>query len=112
MDVVIRDRGNIKWTAIMLPEHVAAVKQEVLDLEKVKQPILDEDRLTEIEMLIHEAMEYNAQLEFKLFKKGYIESIIGHTHFIDYIKKEFRIKDKDELIHKIPFQKIVDVQKV
>ena len=96
----------------MLPEHVAAVKQEVINLEKVNQPILDEDRLTEIEMLIHEAMEYNLLLEFKLFKKGYIESIIGHTHFIDYIKKEFRIKDKDNLIHKIPFQKIVDVQKV
>ncbi|MEK4666564.1 YolD-like family protein [Niallia sp. FSL R7-0271] len=63
-------------------------------------------------MLIHEAMEYNLQLEFKLFKKGYIESIIGHTHFIDYIKKEFRIKDKDNLIQKIPFKKIVDVQKV
>jgi len=109
---VIRDRGNIKWTAIMLPEHVAAVKQEVINLEKVKQPILDEDRLTEIEMLIHEAMEYNLQLEFKLFKKGYIESIIGHTHFIDYIRKEFRIKDKDDSIHNISFQKIVDVQKV
>jgi len=109
---VIRDRGNIKWTAIMLPEHVAAVKQELINLEKVKKPILDEDRLAEIEMLIHEGMEYNYLLEFKLFKKGFIESIIGHTHFIDYIKKEFRIKDKNDLIHKIPFQKIVDVQKV
>ncbi|MCM3217745.1 YolD-like family protein [Niallia taxi] len=109
---MIKDRGNIKWTAIMLPEHVAAVKQEIINLEKVNQPLLDEDRLSEIEMLIYEAMEYNLQLEFKLFKKGYIESIIGHTHFIDYIKKEFRIKDKNELTHKIPFQKIVDVQKV
>ncbi len=109
---MIRDRGNIKWTAILLPEHVAAVKQELINLEKVNQPILDEDRLTEIEMLIHEEMEYNLQLEFKLFKKGYIESIIGHTHFIDYIKKEFRIKDKDDLIHNISFLKIVDVQKV
>ncbi|MEY8742397.1 YolD-like family protein [Bacillales bacterium AN1005] len=112
MDVVIKDRGNIKWTAIMLPEHVAAVKQEIINLEKVNQPILDEDRLTEIEMLIHEAMEYNLQLEFKSFKEGYIESIIGHTQCIDYIKKEFRIKDKDDLIHNLPFQKIVDVQKV
>ncbi|WP_425466284.1 YolD-like family protein [Niallia taxi] len=109
---MIRDRGNIKWTAIMLPEHVAAVKQEVINLEKVKQPILDEDRLTEIEMLIHEAMEYNLLLEFKLFKKGYIDSIIGHTHFIDYIKKEFRVKDNNEIVIKIPFQKIVDVLKV
>ncbi|MCE4052042.1 YolD-like family protein [Bacillus sp. Au-Bac7] len=109
---MIRDRGNIKWTAIMLPEHVAAVKQELINLEKVKKPILDEDRLAEIEMLIHEGMEYNYLLEFKLFKKGFIESIIGHTHFIDYIKKEFRIKDKNDLIHKIPFQIIVDVQKV
>lgn len=109
---MIMDRGNIKWTAIMLPEHVVAVKQELLNLEKVNQPILDEARLTEIEMLIHEAIKYNLQLEFKLFKKGYIETIIGHTHFIDYIKKEFRIKDKNDVIHNVSFQKIVDVQKV
>lgn len=109
---MIRDRGNKKWTAMMLPEHVAAVKQELINLKKVDQPILDEDRLAEIEMLIHEAMKYNLLLEFKIFKKGFIESIIGHTHFIDYIKKEFRIKDKNELIHKISFQKIVNVQKV
>ena len=57
-------------------------------------------------------MEYNLLVEFKLYKKGFIESIIGHTHFIGYIKNEFRIKDKNKLIHKIPFQKIVDVQKV
>ena len=109
---MIKDRGNKKWTAMMLPEHVAAVKQELINLKKIEKPLLVEDRLAEIEMLIHEAMEYNLLLEFKIFKKGFIESIIGHTHFIDYIKKEFRIKDKNELIHKIPFQKIVDVQKV
>ncbi|WP_259347188.1 YolD-like family protein [Niallia taxi] len=106
------DRGNIKWTAMMLPEHVAAVKQELINLEKVNKPILDEDGLAKIELLIYEAMEYNLPLEFKLLKKGYIESIIGHTHFIDYIKKEFLIKDKNDLIHNVPFQKIVDVQKV
>ena len=58
MDVVIRDRGNIKWTAIMLPEHVAAVKQELINLKKVKQPILDEDRLTEIEMMKQWSITY------------------------------------------------------
>lgn len=109
---MIMDRGNIKWTAMMLPEHVAAVKQELINLEKVNKPILDEDGLAKIELLIYEAMEYNLQLEFSLFKKGFIESIVGSTHFIDYIKKEFRIKDKNDLIHNVPFQKIVDVQKV
>lgn len=109
---MIRDRGNKKWTAMMLPEHVAAVKQELINLNKVEKPLLNEDRLAEIEMLIHEAMEYNLLLEFKIFKKGFIESIIGQTHFVDYIKKEFRIKDKNDLIHHVSFQKIVDVQKV
>ncbi len=112
MDVVIRDCGNIKWTARMLPEHVAAVKQELINLEKVNKPILYEDRLAEIELLIYEAMEHNLQLEFSVYKKGYNESIVGSTHFIDYIKKEFRIKDKNDLIHNVPFKKIVEVQKV
>jgi len=108
---MLKDRGTKKWVAMMLPEHVAAVKNEIENQKKVKQPILDEDKVSEIEMLIHEAMEYNLLLQYKVFKNGYIKSFTGRTVFIDYIKKEFRVQEEDESIHYLPFHILVDVEK-
>lgn len=31
---MIKDRGTKKWVAMMLPEHVAAVKEELLNEKK------------------------------------------------------------------------------
>lgn len=38
----IKDRGTIKWTAMMLPEHVELLKQLEHEQQKVKKPELDE----------------------------------------------------------------------
>ena len=109
---MIKDRGTKKWVAIMLPEHVGAVKQELLQEEKVKKPELDEAKWNDIDLLIHEGMEYHYFLQFTLFKNGWIETLFGRTIFIDYLKKEFRIEDKDNHIHYISFSHIVHVGKV
>jgi len=37
-----KDRGNIKWTSLMLPEHVQMVKEIWKEEEKVQKPVLDE----------------------------------------------------------------------
>lgn len=46
----IHDRGNIKWTAIMLPEHVQMLDEIFNGPEKKKKPILDEQEIQEINM--------------------------------------------------------------
>lgn len=42
IDGDIRDRGKIKWTAMMLPEHVRELRKWQEDYDKVKRPVLDE----------------------------------------------------------------------
>jgi hypothetical protein len=108
---MIKDRGTKKWVAMMLPEHVAAVKEELLNEKKVKKPELDQEKLNDIDLLIHEGMEYHLFLQFSLFKQGFIETLIGRTVFIDYIKKELRIEDENNTIHYIPFHILIDVER-
>ncbi|CAI9390584.1 YolD-like family protein [Niallia sp. Sow4_A1] len=108
---MIKDRGTKKWVAMMLPEHVAAVKEELLNEKKVKKPELDQEKLNDIDLLIHEGMEYHLSLKFSLFKQGFIEILIGRTVFIDYIKKELRIEDENNTIHYIPFHMLIDVER-
>lgn len=66
---MLRDRGTIKWTSMMLPEHLTQLKQDLLDVSKMEKPSLDEQQIEEIDILVSEAMALNKELKFKLFKK-------------------------------------------
>ncbi|MDR4318377.1 YolD-like protein [Niallia circulans] len=108
---MLKDRGTKKWVAMMLPEHVAGVKKVIESQNKIEQPVLNEDKLNDIDILIHEGMEYNQLLKFSLFNKGYIDTLIGRTVYIDYLNNQLRIQDEKDYIHYVSFRKLVDVEK-
>ena len=108
---MLKDRGTKKWVAMMLPEHVAAVKSEINNQDKIAQPTLDEDKLNDIDVLIHEAMEYNQLLKYSLYNNGYINTLIGRTVYIDYLNNQLRIQDEKDYIHYVSFRKLVDVER-
>ena len=39
---MLRDRGNIKWTAMMLPEHVQRLRNWQQETKQIKKPAYDE----------------------------------------------------------------------
>jgi len=49
---MIRDRGNIKWTAMLLPEHVKAVRDWLETDGHIERPNLDDWELESILMEI------------------------------------------------------------
>ncbi|MEK4667390.1 YolD-like family protein [Niallia sp. FSL R7-0271] len=108
---MIRDRGAIKWTAMMLPEHVQSVKEALAEDKKLTQPILDEDQIREMELLILESMEHGWSLHCEVFKNGEIRHVSGHVVYIDHLKQEIRIQDDSDNIHQIPFRSLVNIQK-
>lgn len=57
MDSRNRDRGTIKWTSLMLPEHVEMIKQVWKEDERIEKPILDEQKMEEIDIALHLAMK-------------------------------------------------------
>ncbi|WP_312099378.1 YolD-like family protein [Niallia sp.] len=107
---MLRDRGTIKWTAMMLPEHVQSIKEILAEAKKIKMPILEEDKIREMELLLLEGIEYNLLLHFDIFKNGAILSISGKTTYIDHLNQELRIQDINNQTHSIPFHSLVNIQ--
>jgi YolD-like protein len=96
----IHDRGNIKWTSLMLPEHVKLLRKYINEeYHEVPEPILDEQQLAEINTLILESMEFNFLLSFTIYKDKRLIVIQGNIHFIDENKQELRIMDLDNHLH-------------
>ncbi|WP_186318725.1 YolD-like family protein, partial [Bacillus licheniformis] len=48
----LKDRGSIKWTAMMLPEHVSLLRELESRQNKVKRPVLDLSQIEDMEMVI------------------------------------------------------------
>jgi YolD-like protein len=61
--MTIRDRGNIKWASMMLPEHLKELRKYLNeDYYDIPEPTLDEQQLVEINTFILESMEGNIPL--------------------------------------------------
>lgn len=107
---MIKDRGNIKWqSAMMLPEYAKLLSEARVNYEKAEKPVIDEQTLHEIEISIHEAMEYNLLTEYHYFQDGSIHSVRGFVYFIDYHERHYRINDLKQQKIIIPFDVLTSV---
>lgn len=88
---MIQDRGSIKWTAMMLPEHVKLLREYNESLDKVEKPVLDEQKYEEFNEVICEAMEENITLQFTYYQKGEIKKLVGNIHYIDQLKENYEL---------------------
>ena len=107
---MIKDRGNIKWTAMMLPEHVQCLKEALIDEHRIKPPQLDEQAIEEFEMIICDAMEFNKQLRFEVFQNGFTNTLNGTVHYINSMKSQILVQDTKGYFHHIPFNNLVNIQ--
>ncbi|MDM5320054.1 YolD-like family protein [Bacillus altitudinis] len=106
---MLRDRGTIKWTAMMLPEHVARLKHDLAETKKTDKPIIDEQYIEEFESTIAYAMSVNKPLTFSIYDSGNINQLKGFTQYINYEKKMLHIKDLSHETHFIILDDIVGV---
>ncbi len=118
-DENLKDRGTIKWTAMMLPEHVSLIRELERSHNKVKRPVLDLAQIDDMEMIISEAMEFNNPVQFSVFKPlpmlngpetGEIVQIEGHIHYINQLRKLFHVVDSKGDTNLIKFEDIVGVE--
>ncbi|WP_134163559.1 YolD-like family protein [Evansella clarkii] len=104
-----KDRGTIKWTAMMLPEHVAMLRDWHHEQRKVPKPALEEQQYEEFSYTIAEAMEYNNELTITYWKNGFYEEYTGQVHYADPVTKRLHMK-KNEDIEYIPIDCIVAIK--
>ncbi|MEC2198621.1 YolD-like family protein [Bacillus subtilis] len=93
---MLRDRGTIKWTSMMLPEHLTQLKQFLIDVSKIEKPSLDDQQIEEMDLLVSEALEFNKELKFKLFNNGFVENVTGRVHYINFEQHRLHVKDQND----------------
>jgi len=103
---MLRDRGRIKWTAMMLPEHVRLLRewQKEDGLPNRKEP--DEQQLEEWEFLLSEAMEWNKPVTIRYWKYGQPHEVKGHVHCSHNLTETLRIVTPDGEAKVIPLRDI------
>jgi hypothetical protein len=108
---VIRDRGNIKWTSMMLPEHVKLLRDWAKEDEFETKPELDEQQFDQMNEVIGEAMTYGTELSITYFDQTSHHTIKGTIHYVDEVYQKLRVISKEGIVFHIPFQSITRVNK-
>ncbi|MBE5673305.1 YolD-like family protein [Staphylococcus sp. SS35] len=82
-------RGMIKWAPFAtLPEQFETIQQYIIDQNKITRPILSDDQLTELNIRLHEALQYAQPVEIKFYNNGFIDSLRLIIYRIDAINCE------------------------
>ncbi|MCW1929549.1 YolD-like family protein [Bhargavaea beijingensis] len=88
---MIKDRGNIKWTAMMLPEHLEALRKWQAEDDLVHQPDLSEWDLEEIQSVIDTALRRKCQTAVQTWRAGEIRTHTGVIEDTDVRSKRIFI---------------------
>ncbi|MCP3025985.1 YolD-like family protein [Halobacillus sp. A5] len=59
------DRGTIKWTSLMMPEHVEMVQEVFKEQTKEEKPVLDEQQIQDHAFTLEMAIKDNLTVEIK-----------------------------------------------
>lgn len=107
---MIRDRGNIKWASLMLPEHVKLLKKYNEELKKIEQPIIADHKYEEFNEIISQALKENKKLEFTYYQKGNMIKYTGQINQIDNLTKKIEITDPSGNNHILSVNQIVEIE--
>ncbi|HCD4783554.1 YolD-like family protein [Staphylococcus aureus] len=82
-------RGMIKWTPFAtLPEQFETIQQYIIDQNKITRPVLSDDQLAELNIRLHEALQYAQPVEVKFYNNGFVDSVRLTIYRIDAINYE------------------------
>lgn len=94
---VNRDRGKIKWTSLMLPEHLKRLREWQAEDNYIEQPQLDQFDWDNIQKTLETASMQQCETEIQTWKDG---KIIYHQGKI----KEINVHSKTVILED-PFGK-------
>ncbi|WJY28314.1 MULTISPECIES: YolD-like family protein [Sporosarcina] len=87
---MLRDRGKIKWTALMLPEHVERLRAWQAEDTMRMRTEPDEQQLEEWNYLLAEAMETNELVVLTHWQTGRPQTEELHVHCLEPERSRLR----------------------
>ncbi|MFJ7637102.1 YolD-like family protein [Peribacillus sp. NPDC097264] len=107
---MIHDRGRIKWTSMMLPEHVKMLRDWVAEDSHEARRILDEQQFEEMNAVMGEAMEEGREVMIAYYDRTRYQLLIGSIHYYDECLQRLHIIDHFQQPHYIQLSHIADVR--
>ena len=107
---MIRDRGKMKWTSMMLPEHVKLLRDWANEDTFEGRKELDEQYLEVMNEVIFEAMEFGKSVMITHYRQKQYELVMGSIHYWDPLNHKLHIVDHFGDVHRIPLSSIADVR--
>lgn len=104
----IKDRGRIKWTALMLPEHVEMIREWYAKDEQVAKPDLNEFDLQLIQEEMDIALKRQCEVLIHSWKDGVIHEHRGTIEGIDARNRMLIYGDQVEK-HRLPMDEVVSI---
>ena len=101
-----RDRGNIKWNALMLPEHVKLLREWQAEDKKIAKPMLDEWQLDEINKKLQFAYEQKLPIRLDFWRDDTYYTITSKLLRFDNITKKLYFSDGEV----VRIDELVDVE--
>jgi hypothetical protein len=106
----LKDRGNKKWTAMMLIEHRNRLK-ELKESEKDREkPILDDQEKEEINYKLQQAVQQKLPVEIKYYKDKRFKTASGVIKKVDSYRKEVIISEEDDKQQKVSINNLLDLR--
>jgi hypothetical protein len=110
--MVIRDRGRIKWTAMMLPEHVKLLRDWVREDQYEQKISLDEQQLEIMNEILMGAIEHDQFVAITYYQNHNYKIVIGKIHDWDELAHKLYIVDRFNESQRISIADVADIQVV
>lgn len=109
---MLRDRGTIKWTSLMLPEHVELLKEMWQEDANVQKPELDSQEIDIMNQRLSHACHYKIPVRLSIYDAGDIMKVTGHIKQINTYAETIQLgyDINDERI--VSFHDVIDVSEL
>ncbi len=104
-----QDRGNKKWSAMLLPEHRERLRQMAEDEQKVVKPRLDADQWEDLNYKLQTAMLEKRTINIMYFKNDALNNVTGTAFKYDSITSTLQVKENNDFTIKIQLSDIIDI---
>jgi len=104
-----KDRGTIKWTSLMLPEHVQRLRAWENELNDTPPKEKADWELEALHETIQRAYELKMPITFTLYQQNKWQTLTGFITTIDVLKK-LLLLETDMTVKAIPFLTIQEAE--
>src|SRR5699024_9521681 len=91
---MLHDRGTIKWTSLMLPEHVELLKEMWQEDTNVQKPEMDAQEVEITNRKLNHAYHYKDAIRLTVYNNGEIITITGNIKQVDINSKTIRLENR------------------